>query len=316
MNASSRHAALAFCMLIGLAQVAVAAQAGGRNGFDLAGALVPPDEVLSGGPPRDGIPAIDEPVFVLAGEASFLADKAPVLGIYRDGIAKAYPIAILNWHEIVNDRFGDRAVTVSYCPLCGSGMAYLARAGDTGLTFGVSGLLYNSDMLLYDRQSESLWSQILAQAVTGPLKGTRLELVPLTHTTWIDWRTRHPRTLVLSRETGHVRDYGRNPYAGYEGEDTLMFPVKFRAFGYHPKERVLGVEIDGRYKAYPFVELGRTPGEIVDTVAGKSVVVRFDRTHQSGTVLDGSGQPLPATTLYWFAWYAFHPDTEIYEARP
>jgi len=141
------------------------------NGFDLSGALIPVRDIESGGPPRDGIPSIDDPRFVGASKASFLAPEDRVLGVAIEGEAKAYPVAILNWHEIVNDRSLDQNFVVTYCPLCGSGMVFVADVGERALSFGVSGLLYNSDMLLYDRNTESLWSQLLAKAVSGPLKG-------------------------------------------------------------------------------------------------------------------------------------------------
>lgn len=300
-------------LLLGANTAAVHAQT--KNGFDLTAGLVPADEILSGGPPRDGIPALDRPKFISTKEATFVRDSDRVLGIDRHRVAKAYPIAILNWHEIVNDRFGSEALVVSFCPLCGSGMAYRAEVKGRELRFGVSGLLYNSDLLLYDRETESLWSQVLARALSGPLRGTRLETLPLAHTTWGDWKKRHPDTLVLSMDTGHARDYTRNPYAGYEDRPELVFPVKFRASGYHPKERVIGIEIDGGFKAYPFVELAKGPEEIRDALAGRQITVRFDSAHESGAVYGPSGKEMPSLTAFWFAWYAFHPETEVYKAE-
>ena len=285
-----------------------------RNGFDLAGALVPAEEILQGGPPKDGIPAIDRPTFVGARDATNLRPDDMVLAIVRNGIAKAYPIRILNWHEVVNDRFGADDIVITFCPLCGSGVAFESRAGRRALRFGVSGLLYNSDVLLYDRETQSLWSQIRAQAVAGPLKGGRLTAVPVLHTTWADWRARHRDSLVLSQKTGYSRDYDGDPYAGYEKSAELMFPVRFRAEGYHPKERVLGIVLEGKAKAYPFVELAKGAGEIADTVAGRAVRIHYSREHQSAEAFDAKGQPLVATTLFWFAWAAFHPDTGIYRA--
>ena len=286
-----------------------------RNGFDLAGALVPVEEILQGGPPKDGIPAIDRPAFLGARDAADLRPDDIVLGIVRNGIAKAYPIRILNWHEVVNDQFGSDNIVVTFCPLCGSGVAFESRSGGRALRFGVSGLLYNSDVLLYDRETQSLWSQIRAQAVTGPLKGGRLTAVPVLHTTWADWRARHRDSLVLSRKTGFPRDYDGNPYAGYEKSAELMFPVRFRAEGFHPKERVLGIVVGGKAKAYPFVELAKGTGEIADTVAGRAVRIRFSREHQSAEAFDAKGQPLVATTLFWFAWAAFHPGTSVFRAN-
>ncbi|HEY3326405.1 MAG TPA: DUF3179 domain-containing protein [Novimethylophilus sp.] len=286
-----------------------------KNDFDLTGSLVPADEILSGGPPRDGIPAIDRPKFVRAGEADHVKPQDRVLGIERGNIAKAYPISIMNWHEIVNDRFGNDAIAVTYCPLCGTGMAFDASVGNKPLNFGVSGLLYNSDVLLYDRQSQSLWSQIMRTAVSGPFKGTKLNSVPIMHTTWADWKKRHPDTLVLSTDTGYRRDYQRNPYAGYEANEGIIFPVKFRAQGYHPKEQVIGLEIDGKFKAYPFAELAKTSGEIADEVNGRHVTVRFDAEHRAGTVFDDKGRELPTVIAFWFAWYGFHPEAEIFHAK-
>ena len=283
------------------------------NGFDVSGALIPPEEIHLGGPPRDGIPALFEPEFVSPAEARLEPDDA-VLGMRLQGVAKAYPIAILNWHEIVNDKFADTPVAVTYCPLCGTGEAYSAQAAGRTLRFGVSGLLYNSDVLLYDRETESLWSQLLNKAVTGPLKSERLTPLPLVHTTWSEWRRGHPDTLVLSRKTGYWRDYDRDPYAGYETEEGLYFPVSRKDPRYHPKERVLGVEIEGRFKAYPFAELARTSGRVEDSIGGRGILVTFNPAHETAVAYDHEGRQLPAVRSYWFAWYAFHPDTEVFEA--
>lgn len=286
-----------------------------KNDFDLTGSLVPFDEILSGGPPRDGIPAIDRPKFVKAGESHNLMPQDRVLGIVRSGVAKAYPIRILDWHEIVNDRFGNEAIAVTYCPLCGTGMAFEATRGNKTLSFGVSGLLYNSDVLLYDRQTESLWSQIMRTAISGPFKGEKLKSVPISHTSWADWKKRHPGTLVLSTDTGFRRDYDRSPYSGYDKSEMVIFPIKFRSQGYHPKEQVIGLEIDGKFKAYPFAELAKTRGEIADTINGKPVTVRFDAEHRTGAVFDEKGSELPTVIAFWFAWFGFHPETEIFHAQ-
>ena len=285
------------------------------NAFDLRESLIPADEIHAGGPPRDGIPALTDPEFVLAAQADYLAPDDRVLGLKLDGEARAYPIAILNWHEIVNDRIGGRAVAVTYCPLCGTGIAFDALHEGRRLDFGVSGLLYNSDVLLYDRQTESLWSQIKKQAVTGPMKGRRLSALPMTDTTWRAWREAHPKTLVLSTDTGHSRDYSRNPYGGYARERGLYFPVSASSKRYHPKERVLGLEIDGTFKAYPFAELSKQGGgEVRDRVNGRDLLVSFDPINESATAYDAKGYQLPAITGCWFAWYAFHPQTEIFTA--
>ena len=282
-----------------------------KNGFDLTNALVAKDKILLGGPQRDGIPAIDKPIFVSGKQATFLKPEDRVLGLINNKQAKAYPIAILDYHEIVNDNVGGDKIAVTYCPLCGSGIAYRSEVGGRNLIFGVSGLLYNSALLLYDRQTESLWSQILGKAISGPMKGTKLETVQLTYTTWRDWLQRYPDTLALSTKTGFLRDYSKEPYAGYEQSGRLWFPVSFRAMGYHPKERIIGIEINGKFKAYPFAELSKAPGEIKDSVNGKKLLIRFDSHNQTGSVFDEAGNEQQSITTFWFAWYAFHNNTDV-----
>ena len=302
---------ISFTLLIG----SINATAATMNGFDLDGALVPAKEILSGGPPKDGIPAIDKPVFVKASAAKTMHDDDRVLAITRNGISKAYPIRIMNWHEIVNDRFGDESIAVTYCPLCGSGIAFKADVAGKSLKFGVSGLLYNSDVLLFDRQTQSLWSQILSKAVTGSMKGNTLTAVPITHTSWADWRRQQPDTLVLSEDTGFKRDYEDNPYAGYDKREEIIFPVKFRAKGYHPKEQVFGLKINGKAKAYPFVELAKGSGEVRDSIDGQNITVRFDKEHKSAQAFDAQGNQIAGVTLFWFAWYTFNPQTTIYRVK-
>ena len=287
-----------------------------KNGFDLTDALIPVDEILSGGPPRDGIPAIDQPKFESAGEADWLRDEDRVLALVIQGHARAYPIRILNWHEIVNDKVGDQQFAVTYCPLCGTGVVFAADIANTSLQFGVSGLLYNSDVLLYDRNSESLWSQILGKAVAGKLKGTILRQIPVTHTSWKDWVKHHPDTLVLSRDTGFRRNYRDSPYSGYEKSRRLYFKVSHKSpANYHPKERVIGVEIDGRFKAYPYRELSKNgKSEFTDSFAGSNLKIYWNEEAQSGSVTNIDGKALPVISGFWFAWFTFHPDTEIYTA--
>lgn len=286
-----------------------------KNGFDLREALIPMNEIISGGPPRDGIPAIDHPKFTVAAEADYLKAFDRVLGIVRNGIAKAYPIRILNWHEIVNDKFGDEPVVITYCPLCGSGVAYLAIVGGEPRTFGVSGLLYNNDVLLYDRETESLWSQILSRAVSGHSKRSELQMIPLLYTTWADWKKRHPESVVLSTNTGFSRDYGRDPYGGYEESERIMFPLAHRDNRYNAKEVVLGVEVNDKYIAFPFSELEKAASPVKRKFNGTELIVNFDAFHESASVTNTAGEVIPGIILYWFAWVAFHPDTEVFTAE-
>jgi hypothetical protein len=301
--------ALLISLLLNAAGVAQGIE---RNGFDLSDALAPATEIHAGGPARDGIPALDHPAFITADQADFLAPEDRVLGMNRHGIAKAYPIAILNWHEVVNDQFDGEPVVVTFCPLCGTGMAFLATVGGRALDFGVSGLLYNNDVLLYDRQTESLWSQLMTTAIAGPMKGRGLTMVPVAHTTWADWRQRYPQTLVLSPDTGHQRDYSRDPYAGYAQSERVMFPLRFKNRRFHPKEPVMGVVIDGRSKAYPFSELERTKTPFTDSIGARRVHIEHDAAHRTGRVFDAAGQEIPSVIGFWFAWYAFHPETEVF----
>jgi hypothetical protein len=285
------------------------------NGFDLTDATIPVREIVDGGPGRNGIPAINRPRLIAAGNAVFLDPTDRVLGVSVNHVHRAYPIRILNYHEIVNDVIDDVPVVITYCPLCGSGMAFLGEINDRRLIFGVSGLLYNNDVLLYDLQTESLWSQIKSAAVTGPMTGTRLETIPLAHTTWRDWLARHPDSTVLSTETGFRRDYEKDPYPDYRDSAQLYFPVAAKSRKYPQKSMVMGLELNESYKAYPFDVLERGPAEFTDRFAGKDLRVRYDDENKTAKILTSDGTELPTLIAFWFAWYAFHPGTEIYTAE-
>ena len=288
----------------------------GLTAWDFSQHSIPLNEILSGGPSKDGIPAIDRPRFVSASKASrtFLKDEDRIIALRVNGKKKAYPIKILNWHEIVNDSIGGRRVVVTFCPLCGTGMVFDANAAGRKLDFGVSGLLYQSDVLLYDHQTESLWSQIKQEAVVGQLIGTRLRLLPSTQTTWGAWEKQHPDTFVLSVHTGYSRDYDRDPYEDYTTSRDVMFSVGKVSPSYHPKEQVLGVELDGFTKAYPFIELARAKSPFQDKIGKKTVVVTYDSKSRTATIKDASGKELPSVVGFWFAWYVFHKDTQVYTA--
>ncbi|HBR51754.1 MAG TPA: hypothetical protein DEA71_16920 [Nitrospira sp.] len=282
--------------------------------FDLTRHSVPLDQLVDGGPGKDGIPAILIPKFASAADATFLRDDDRVLGLTAGTEAKAYPIKILNWHEIVNDVIGGKAVVITYCPLCGTGMAFEADVQGQRHTFGVSGLLYQSDLLMYDHQTESLWSQVGMHAVAGPLMGEKLTPIFLEHTSWREWHTAHPSTVVLSTRTGSFRNYDRDPYAGYDESSELFFDTTHVDSRYHPKEWVIGLEIQGVTKAYPFMELRKVSSPLVDHVNGRRVTVCFNAASRSGSVVDDDGKPFPSVTAFWFAWYAFHPDTQVFTA--
>jgi hypothetical protein len=303
-------------LLLGLFAYKFAVSAGNTNGFDLSNSILPVAQIFHGGPPRDGIPALSNPKLIEAMQADYLQADDRVIGIVVNDQARAYPIAILNWHEIVNDEIDDQRFAVTFCPLCGTAMAFSANIEGKVTDFGVSGLLYNSDVLLYDRDTESLWSQILGKSVAGKQVGKVLTPIPISHTTWRDWRARHPTTLVLSDDTGHSRDYSRNPYSGYEKSRTTYFEVNNEAPDtYHPKEVVLGLEVDGVYRAYPFIELDKQDKKrFIDTVNGSRFHFEWDSPNQSVAVADDSGNPVAGIQGFWFAWFAFHPDTGVYKA--
>jgi hypothetical protein len=245
--------------------------------------------------------------------ADYLGQDDRVIGVARGQEARAYPLKILDYHEIVNDRVNDEPVAVTYCPLCDSAAVFDRRTPLGEREFGVSGLLYNSNVLMYDRsgQAESLWSQIKAEGVSGPGAQSKLKALPVELTTWGDWRLRNPHAVVLSPQTGHSRDYRRDPYVGYFQRPGLMFPAQPTSDRLPTKERVLGVWTGTAARAYPISAFGRDPVRVVDKVGGKQVVIEFIPVAQSIRVADAD-EGVEWMYSLWFAWYAFHPNTEIY----
>jgi len=284
------------------------------NGFDLSNASIPEREIRRGGPPRDGIPAILDPKFVSVRDAYYMRDRDQVIGFVADGVARAYPLRILVWHEIVNDTVAGQPIAVTYCPLCGTAMIFSREAGDVVRTFGVSGLLYNSDVLMYDHQSESLWSQLMTEAVAGPAVGTPLGWLGGQQMTWAAWRERYPDSEVLSTETGHRRNYDNLPYQGYEEQESTFFPFEKNRSDLPNKEWVIGIVVNGRAKAYPIKALDRLEAEALrDTVGGAPIRLTWDRTAQWAQIeRDDTGEDIPSTRAYWFAWQAFYGDTALY----
>lgn len=182
------------------------------------------DEIFSGGPPKDGIPAIDEPKFVPVAAAEGLTETEPVVGLVINGEAKAYPLRILTWHEIVNDTLGGVPVAVTFCPLCNSSIVFDRRLDGEVLDFGTTGKLRNSDLVMYDRQTESWWQQFLGQGIVGELTGRELDMIASRLESWASFKERAPDGLVLVPNNPSFRDYGRNPYAGY---DSLAKPFLY-----------------------------------------------------------------------------------------
>lgn len=239
-------------------------------------ALVPLEKIRPGGPPPDGIPAIDRPKFVSVKAASkWLDDQEPVLAFSLGESVRAYPLQVLIWHEIVNDEVGGIPVAVTFCPLCNSAIVFDRRLDGKVYDFGTSGMLYYSDLVMYDRQTHSLWAQMEGRAIVGDLAGAQLKALPAAIVAWGDWKRAFPKGQVLSRETGYKRAYGRNPYVGYDRVDQPPFlykgPLDKRLL---PMERVVALSIGGQQKAYPYQVL-KEQRVVADTVGGKAVVVFY-----------------------------------------
>ncbi len=257
---------------------------------------IPEDEVLDGGPGKDGIPALTMPPFIPASEADYLSDDDLVLG-YKDGSTiRAYPHPILDWHEIVNDKVNDFAFAVHYCPLTGTGMGWNRTINGTETTFGVSGLLYNSNLILYDRETDSNWSQIMLRSVQGELRGTEAETFQLVETTWSTWKAMYPQTVVLSTETGYNRQYDRYPYGDYRtNHSRFLFPFSPVDNRLDAKEMVHGVIRHDQAKAYRLETFTGGLKVIEDEFLGsriviaghkeKNYIVSFKRTLPDNTVL-------------------------------
>ncbi len=232
----------------------------------------------TGGPPKDGIPAIDHPRFLSTAEAdSFLAPREPVAVLEVGGIARAYPLQILVWHEIVNDEISGQPVTVTYCPLCNSTVAFSREVDGRTLDFGTTGMLRNSDLVMYDRQTESWWQQLTADAVVGELTGTKLQVLPSQILPWSEFLRLHPDGEVLSRQTGFARPYGDNPYVGYDRPNSRPFLFQGETDdALPPKERVAAVTTtDGEAVVYPFDRLA-TEAPVNDRTDGRPIVVLFN----------------------------------------
>ena len=232
--------------------------------------------IRSGGPPRDGIPPIDNPMFLPVSDApDYMSDNEPVVAVEINGESKAYPVAILMWHEIVNDEVGGVPVTVTFCPLCNTALVFDRRIGDTVYDFGTSGNLRNSDLIMWDRQTDSWWQQITGEAIVGELTGTKLTFIPAPMVSWADFRDATPDGLLLSRETGIPRNYNSAPYSGYDtlGNTPFLFSGQIDP-ALDAMERVVGLESGENAVAYPFSVFESVP-IINDTVGGQDIVIFY-----------------------------------------
>lgn len=278
--------------------------------------LVHPSKILSGGPPKDGIPSIDKPRFNPLPEIGWIRDNELVLAIEYKGVKRVYPLQIMVWHEIVNDVIAGDPILITYCPLCGSGIAYERTIEVDGerveVEFGTSGKLYNSNLVMYDRLTDTYWTQIGGRAIVGELTGQELKEISIDTVVWRDYKDANHDAEVLSRSTGHVRNYGRDPYGNYYEDSFLLFPVENEDDRIHPKTIVFGIEVDGAYKAYREDDL-KGFGEIEDIVNGVNIkITRSSEGIVKITNLDNNEEIVKERDM-WFAWYAFHPDTWLYE---
>jgi hypothetical protein len=293
--------------------------------------------MMSGGPGKDGIPSIDQPQFWdAAGADDYLDGGDIVFGLVENGVARAYPQRILVWHEIVNDDFGGLKLAVTYCPLTGTAIAF--ERGDT--EFGVSGRLVNSNLVMYDRDTDTWFPQVLAIGIQGPHTGSALVERPMVWTTWQRWRDAHPDTEVLSTQTGFARNYNRDPYgaynprSGYYAPDSgTMFPLMNEDQRFPPKSVVLGARTSEAAVAVPLDKL-RAAGRLELEAGSETFTVLHDPALDTGymfrgrtdaqAAIGGSGprgvswpegealEPVNSFEAMWFAWAAFYPETTVH----
>jgi hypothetical protein len=309
------------------------------------------EDIQNGGPRPGGIPAIDDPTYENAIEADqYLNDDGLGLDLALGGQRYFFPYQLLVWHQVANVTLQNRPLVVSYCPLCEMGAVFERRVQDRELTFGVSGKLWNDNLLMFDQETQTLWSQILGRAVNGELIGANLTSVPAQVMAWRDWKASYPDGQVLSRQTGFVRDYTRNPYGNYAASRSVLFPVTGRDDRLAPKSLVLGAAVNGTAGAY-LLDAAKQELVINEAIGGEPVLIAFDPvgqtsrafSRQSGdqtltfSAADGrladretesvwnlnglavrgplQGQRLdeiPLLRLFWFCWAAAYPGTTLH----
>jgi hypothetical protein len=307
------------------------------------------EEIAWGGVVVDGIPALDNPRLVAASDAIYLNDDDPVFGVDINGDSRAYPLRIANWHEMVNDVVGGVPVSLAYCTLCGAGILFDGRVAgrEHPFTFGSSGLLYRSNKLMYDRQTDSLWNQFTGRPVVGPLTGSNIELrvLPVALTSWAQWRVRHPVTRVLALETGFQRDYRPGiAYHDYFSSPELMFPALIKDKRLAQKDLIFGVRVPGGVKAWPLADFA--DGAVINDHVGFVDVVligdpqgrgarayradghqfavgaspdelvtgeeRWRISEENLIGPDGRTLPrLPGHVAYWFAWAGYFENATL-----
>ena len=312
---------------------------------------IPLSEIISGGVKQDGIPSIDKPKYESVAVADrYLDDDGFGLLVQVNSRARFYPYQVLVWHEIVNDNFQGKKLAVTYCPLCFSGIVFEREFNDQVFEFGTSGKLYNSNLLMYDRTSKSLWSQALGEAVGGPLTGKELVVYPSLTISWNEFKKNFRGGEVLSKNTGEIRDYTRNPYGDYFTNNSIFFPVNNTDARLESKEIVFGAKFDPGTKAFALEDVqkakiindkvGDVPvlvvwdstlktvkaferqidgQEINFSISGSSLVDDSDsKWNYSGRSISGSNsgfklKVIPLENTFWFSWSSSHPETDVYQ---
>ncbi len=310
------------CVIVGAAAFIVAGMAVAQRSFDtdILGETFGFDETTvrsvsladlhQGCPARDCIPSIDNPKFVDADSADHIDDDDVVIAISWMGQHRAYPSRILDHHEIVNDTIAGTPIAITWCPLCGSGVGIHREVGGKVVEFGVSGVLYNSDLVFYDRATETLWDQIEATGIVGPMTGVKLELVPVTIARWSRWRAAHPDTRVLSADTGFDEDYSGDPYAKYRLSAKMMFPVLREDDRMSPKSVVYGFQLEERTIAFTD-SLLQKHGSYAHELGSRALTVTLNDDGSVSLEDDATGAHYTPIRVFWFAWYTFHPETVL-----
>lgn len=279
---------------------------------------IPLDEILSGGPPKDGIPPIDNPKFISPEEADqWLQDNEPGIAFSRGDTHRFYPYQIIVWHEIVNDTVEGQRILVTYCPLCLTGFIFDPLVKGERVEFGTSGKLWKSNLIMYDRKTDSLWPQVLGEAVVGEMTGTKLEVLPSDQILYGNWKKSFPNGQVLSRKTGAIRRYGSSPYGDYFAVTNLSLalakPTDTRLSN---DDFVFGIVINGKAKAY-HTEAVKVKGVVEDNFENTRIILRYDKelevVRMFKVLPDGSEERINPFSSFWFSWAAAHPDTELYK---
>jgi hypothetical protein len=278
---------------------------------------IPLDEIIGGGPPKDGIPSIDNPKYISTADASdWLGDEEIGLSFSHKGVTRFYPFQILVFHEIVNDTIAGDKFLITYCPLCLSGIVFDPLVDGERVEFGTSGKLWQSNLVMYDRKTDSYWSQILGEAVVGEQTGVKLKVLPFDQMRFGNWKELNPNGEVLSRDTGAFKFYGRDPYGDYYTTPGVFFPVQKTDDRLDPKAFVLGVVIGNEVKAY-LPEAIKEKGEITDIVGGTELMLQYqqdiDAVRMYKVSQDGTKERFNPIPNFWFSWVAAHPDTELYK---